>query len=374
MPALLSLALVASLGCGDATSWPHWREYVAAFVQGDGRVVDRTAQARSTSEGQAYALFLSLVANDRGTFDRVLSWTEANLAGGDLGRRLPAWLWGKDPQGRWRTLDENAASDADLWTAYALLEAGRLWSEPRYDRLARALLAQIASREVADVPGLGPTLLPAPSGFVLEGGKAWRLNPSYLPPQLLRRLAAVPGPWRGVLASAERVVRATALHGVVADWVLYRDGAGFVPDPGKGPLGSYDAIRTYLWIGMLPRGDPLRASLASATGGLLRLLEERGEVPEQVDQRSLRGNGRAPVGFYAALLPLALARGDGGEVRELERRIDAARTDGLYGSPPTYYDQNLVLFGRGFADGRWRFERDGRVTPAWEEACQARGR
>ena len=40
-------------------------------------------------------MFFALVANDRARFDKLLSWTEANLAGGDLTQRLPAWSWGK---------------------------------------------------------------------------------------------------------------------------------------------------------------------------------------------------------------------------------------------------------------------------------------
>ena len=44
--------------------------------------------------------------------------------------------------------------------------------------------------------------------------------------------------------------------GFVADWVSYRrtgPGKGeFIVDPVKGELGSYDAIRAYLWAGLMP--------------------------------------------------------------------------------------------------------------------------
>ena len=96
------------------------------------------ADQRTVSEGQAYAMMFALVANDRGTFDRVLAWTTNNLARGDLSQHLPAWLWGKhkDESKGYGVLDPNAATDADVWMAYALLEASRLWSEPRYLALA----------------------------------------------------------------------------------------------------------------------------------------------------------------------------------------------------------------------------------------------
>src|SRR3954468_15588579 len=156
MIALLAGALLAASPC-DAR-WPLLNRYVDRFVSGDGRVIDRTAGDRSTSEGQAYGMFFALVANDRALFQRLLAWTEHNLAQGDLGRNLPAWHWGKRRDGAWGVIDRNAASDADLWLAYDLLEAGRLWSETRYADLGRRILANAAEREVADVPGFGAAL------------------------------------------------------------------------------------------------------------------------------------------------------------------------------------------------------------------------
>ena len=86
-------------------------------------------------------------------------------------------------------LDENSASDSDLWIAYSLLEAGRLWDNHSYESIGTLLLRRIAREEVATVPGLGPVLLPGAHGYTGEG--RWTLNPSYLPPQLLARFAAL---------------------------------------------------------------------------------------------------------------------------------------------------------------------------------------
>jgi len=380
IPAALAAGLLASAAadgqrCGGGP-WLHFLRYVEAFVSPDGRVIDRSAGDRSTSEGQAYAMFFALVANDRPLFARLLQWTEANLADGDLEHRLPAWHWGRRRDGSWGVIDRNSASDADLWIAYALVEAARLWSVPSYDELARRILRNVVAREVADIPGLGPMLLPGASGFALEGGRAFRLNPSYQPPQLLRRFGAaeVPGPWSGILASTATMLRATATAGAVADWVVYRARHGFLPDPVHGRIGSYDAIRTYLWVGMLSEEDPDRRDLAAGLGALLEQLARTGRVPERIDARSLRVQGEAPAGFAAALLPLARARGDDAAARALEERVARAVHDGLVGKPPAYYDQNLALFGRGFAEGRFRFRADGSLAPSWETQCLGRAR
>ena len=383
MNPLALAAIVATAAPGEAvaqrcgtTPWVHFLRYVESFVSADGRVIDRSAQDRTTSEGQAYGMFFALVANDRPLFGRLLEWSAKNLADGDLRRRLPAWHWGKRRDGSWGVIDRNSASDADLWMAYALLEAGRLWEVPEYDDLGRRILANVVALETADLPGLGPMLLPGPAGFAIEGGRAFRLNPSYQPPQVLQRFRAarVPGPWTGILASTVAMLRDTAATGAVADWVLYRPRRGFSPDPVHGRTGSYDAIRTYLWIGMLPEEDPARRELLGRLGALLEQLHATGRLPERIDVRSLHGQGDAPPGFAAALLPLARARGDDPAVRALEERLAAALRGDLYGEPPAYYDQNLALFGRGFADGRYRFGADGALLPAWETQCLGRAR
>src|SRR5690606_41306710 len=129
----------------------------------DGRMIDRSQDdLRSASEGQSYALFFALVDNDQALFDRILAWTVDNLADGDMGKRLPAWLWGRDAKGGWGVLDDNPASDSDLWLAYGLLEGGRLWRRPALERLGPDLLAQVRRPEIVGLPGRGPPLPPGP--------------------------------------------------------------------------------------------------------------------------------------------------------------------------------------------------------------------
>lgn len=372
--AAAAVALIAAQqapACGAPEAWPHYQRYLERFVTAGGRVVDLTAGGRSTSEGQAYALFHALVAGDRARFEQVLAWTRDNLAGGDLERKLPAWLWGKGRDGAFRVLDKNAASDADLWLGYALLEAGRLWSRPEWDALGRRVLVNVRQREIADLPGLGPTLLPGPIGFVLEDGGAHRLNPSYLPVQVLRRIAGsgLRGPWPQLIASSARVLIESARAGFAPDWILVRGGR-FVDDGPQRARAGYDAIRVPLWAGMLDPQDPLRERLQAALPGLLREFRARGSVPESVELRRGRASANdAPPGFLAALLPLAIATGDEPARAGLLRQLEVARAAGLYGQPPTYYDQNLVLFGLGFAERRFRFAPDGSLVPRWAEPC-----
>src|ERR1035438_3730820 len=143
---LLMLSITG--GCKQGP-WVLWTSYAAHFIDAQGRVIDHTGGDRTTSEGQAYGMFFALADNDRPAFDRLLAWTQANLASNDLGTHLPSWLWGKNKDGNWQTIDPNSASDADVWMAYALIEAGRLWTAPNYTSLGRQMMAQIAKKEVA---------------------------------------------------------------------------------------------------------------------------------------------------------------------------------------------------------------------------------
>lgn len=148
--------------------WPAWNKFRHNFVNDGGRVIDRSVpQQITTSEGQAYALMFALIANDRDSFELILRWTEDNLANGDLTGQLPAWQWGKREDDSWGVIDSTAASDADLWIAYALSEAGRLWKIQKYTALAELLADRILREETAEIPGLGLTLLPGTKGFIL---------------------------------------------------------------------------------------------------------------------------------------------------------------------------------------------------------------
>ncbi|MCA9513574.1 MAG: cellulase [Myxococcales bacterium] len=368
--------------CDRERPWPLWEAYTKRFVTADGRVIDFAADEHTTSEGEAYGAFFALVANDRARFDAIVRWTSDNLAQGDLAQRLPAWRWGKKQDEKkkkatWGVLDENAASDADLWLAYALLEAGRLWEEPRFDALGRAILAQVVKAEVSELPGLGPTLLPGPVGFALEGddgATTWRLNPSYTPLPLLRRFASagVPGPWDAVADSARRVAaHVREADGPFPDWIGWRDGDGFVPDPVNGDVGSYDAIRVYLWAALLPPGEPLRPLFLAATTPMIGIVRNLDAVPERAHTHgSEHADSPGPIGFSAAVAPAALATGDFELARRLLGRLAAARAgDGLYGSPAFYYEQNLILFATGHLEGRYRFATDGALEPEWRRPC-----
>ncbi|WP_425928059.1 cellulose synthase complex periplasmic endoglucanase BcsZ [Pseudomonas sp. NyZ201] len=376
---LLPAGAQAAEQCG-VSDWPLWHRFVEHFIQPDGRVLDAsTPQLHSSSEGQSYGMFFALVANDRDAFDKLWAWAKNNLAGSDIGANLPGWWWGKDDKGQWRLLDSNSASDADLWFAYALSEAARLWKDERYSEDARLLLANIKAREVADLPGLGKMLLPGPFGFA-QPDHLWHLNPSYLPVPVLRRLAGVDpqGPWNEIARSTGSLMQRAARHGFVADWVGYR-GTGptsglFIIDPLKGDLGSYDAIRTYLWAGLTPNSDPLAKPILDSLDGMSRIVATQGTPPEKVEVHANSTSNAGNFGFSAALLPYLKARQQPWLEQQQRARVDAELAQSLtpqavQASQPPYYSVVLSLFALGYMDEHYRFLADGKLQPLWETSC-----
>jgi len=359
----------------EKAQWPLWAHFSETFVSKDGRVIDPTAEGVTTSEGQAYGLFFALVADDRQTFTRMLAWSRNNLANGDLTANLPAWKWGQAADGTWSVIDPTPAADADLWLAYTLLEAGRLWCEPALSQEGYAVLKLVTEIEVTDVPDLGPVLMPGPAAYFVLEQKLWRLNPSYLFLPALQRLAALEpaGPWAGVVASTLRLFREAPVDGLLPDWIAWEPARkAFVPDPVKGSVASFDAIRLVLWAGVLPGADPATRAVQEFLSGPLASWRKTGKVPVRVALSSppVPTPESGPAGYYAALLPLVERRGDADDVTRLRVLLATRKRNGLYGTPPAYYDQCLALFGEGFVERRYSFSAEGRLEVRWESRCE----
>lgn len=346
-------------------AWPAWEAFRSQFMNEGGRILSGAEGTGQTySEAQAYALFFALVANDRASFEKILAWTENNLCAGDMTTRLPAWLWGKRPDGTWDVMDSNPASDADLWIAYALGEAGRLWNERRYRALSTLLAARILREETADLPGLGRSLLPAPKGFT-QGGQRWRLNPSYMPPQVMEWLAHTqPQPeWRVLANSSRNIIMGASPKGFTPDWTLYDAQQGFLQDTegAEKGQGGYNAIRVYLWAGMLHPDTPGRQPLLNALAPMARFVRQHGYPPETIDILSGQHSGAAASGFSAALLPFLRATQENTALQEQRTRLQARPV-----RQNAYYEQALALFGVGWDEDFYQFTATGQLQVRWQ--------
>ncbi|MGB1290480.1 MAG: cellulose synthase complex periplasmic endoglucanase BcsZ [Pseudoalteromonas sp.] len=348
--------------------WTQWETFKNHFITSDGRVIDLgSKQSITTSEGQSYALFFALIANDRVTFDKVLDWTEVNLAEGDLSTRLPAWQWGINDDGQESILDSNPASDSDLWIAYALSQAGILWQDRRYSVLAAVMAKRIMREETAYIPNLGLSLLPAPSGFEYKNDQ-YKLNPSYAPLFILRQLSQLypHSPWQKLHDNSAQMILETSKEGVSPDWVMYQPSKGFYYDKTTSDLGSYNAIRVYLWASMMAEDAPYRETLVKQFKPMSDHVVRLSGSPLNTYAKTGKVQKYGPRGFDAALLPLLAVFNEDEAMTALQQKlmIDTSFTKSRY------YDSVLYLFGTSTVNKQFAIDEMGKLTPHWSTECR----
>jgi endoglucanase len=123
---------------------------------------------------------------------------------------------------------------------------------------------------------------------------------------------------------------------------------------------------------VLPRADAARKVLQDKLSGAFVSWKKTGKVPVRVNLTAapVPSPESGPAGYYAALLPLAEARGNADDVTRLRVLLATRKRNGLYGTPPAYYDQCLALFGEGFLERRYAFSAEGRLDVKWESRCE----
>ena len=362
---LLSTPSIAQTMCEPWTQWETFRNH---FITAEGRVIDLgSKQSITTSEGQSYALFFALIANDRATFDKLLEWTEVNLAEGDLSTRLPAWQWGIDERGKESILDSNPASDSDLWIAYTLSQAAMLWQDRRYSVLAAVMAKRIMREETAYIPNLGLSLLPAPSGFEHQN-QQYKLNPSYAPLFILRQLSQLypHSPWQQLHDNSAKMIIETSQKGVSPDWVMYQPSKGFYYDKTTPDLGSYNAIRVYLWASMMAENAPYRDELIEQFKPMSDHVVRLSGSPLNTFANTGKVQKYGPRGFDAALLPLLAAYNEDETMTALQQKlmIDTSFTT------KRYYDSVLYLFGTSTISKQFTIDEMGKLIPHWSTECR----
>jgi endoglucanase len=164
------------------------------------------------------------------------------------------------------------------------------------------------------------------------------------------------------------------------DWLVGNTDTGVVPSPPPSvmatlpsdqtppmPLGSYDAIRVYLWAGIADPKTPHLAQELAALRGMGGYLSKNPVPPLSVGPEGQIVNPNGPVGFSAAVIPYLHLLGSKSEAVQSDRlkaALDPAT--GLYGHDGMYYDQNLAMFAEGWSTGRFSFDSHGQLRLKWK--------
>lgn len=242
-----------------------WEKYKLGYINQDGRVIDRTDNDVTTSEGQSYAMLRSVWSDDKATFDHVWKWTKENL--GRSQDALFGWRWGKRTDQTYGFMEnggESSAADADSDIALALVFASRRWHENTYMDEAKKIIEDIWKHETETVKGKR-YLIP---GRWAKSNTEIILNPSYFSPYSWKIFADIDkdNNWLSLIEPAYEVLLesgTTTLDnkvgvGLPPDWVSLRRDTNQLTAPVQTELTSnysYDAMRIpwrialdYLWF------------------------------------------------------------------------------------------------------------------------------
>ena len=302
-------------------------EFFQRYVAEDGRVVRHDHGSDTVSEAQAYAMTMSAAIGDEEGFRRVWTWTAANLQRADA---LFAWRWR-----RGRIVDDEPATDADLWIAGALSIAADRFDDPSLaveaqrigDAILRLETTQIADRTV---------LVAGP--WAREDGI---VNPSYLTTVLMARLwSEGERAWASVADTSRRLLdelTADAPHLAPDLASVAADGTDVVAAPHGRPISGWDAVR--IPVQMAADCDPSGRAIAARAWPFLLARNVRVANVYRLDGGVVDPGQHAVAWVGAAGVATAA-----GEVGSADILIDRARAADL--EQPTYYGAAWLALGR----------------------------
>ncbi|AXG70568.1 endoglucanase C [Kordia sp. SMS9] len=203
--------------------------------------------SHTVSEGIGYGMLISAMMKDKATFDAFYTYYNAHLDPNGL------MHWKIDANGK--RAGDNAATDADVDVAYALLLAHKLIGNESYLAEAKKIIKLIKKYMVE------------PKTYVLKAGDAWggsmTTNPSYFAPAYFKVFAEVTNDdfWHKVSDTCYDILFKSwnSKTGLVPDWckadgTTPADNVSWAKYEGKAYY--YDAARTpwriakdYVWFG-----------------------------------------------------------------------------------------------------------------------------
>jgi endoglucanase len=236
-----------------------WSGYKDLFISQEGRI-NRPKESDVVSEGQSYAMFRSVLMDDKETFDKCYLWTERHLSRKDkYGDNLLAWRWKNGA-----VVDWMPAADADLDYALSLLMAKGKWQDQAphgvesYSQKAKKILKDILKKMTYKTSGgrlyLSPWIIS--EGTVLA---AYPVNPSYYSPAHFRIFYNFTHDRRWldlyettyfILSGLTKKFNNKTGVGLIPDWCSVTLNDEFLPLENKNDGFGWEAVRIPFRVGL----------------------------------------------------------------------------------------------------------------------------
>lgn len=336
-----------------------WEDYKRNFIPRDGRVIDKTQNNITTSEGQSYALLRAVWVDDKDTFDSVWKWTKTNLQHTD--NALFGWKWGQREDKSYGFLPgggENAASDADTDIALALIMANKRWSTDEYMPEAKRIIGDIWKYETTTI-GTDRYLI---AGQWANLPDSVVINPSYFAPYAWRIFSKVDTQhdWNSLIipaytlleqASNDKLDKEKAV-GLPPNWVALNKNSRSLSVPSIPNLTtdySFDAIRVPWRISL----DYMWNKEPRAQAYLEKFSYLRNEYKEKKRLASSYRHDGSPLtdyenpSMYATLLGFFMIKDKdlGQQIYQNKILKLYSNTENSFNENIPYYEQNWLWFG-----------------------------
>jgi endo-1,4-beta-D-glucanase Y len=360
--ALAGVALFVLTGCGSSSSnsssttssssaslSPQQRATQSAqyflnrYVTGDGRVSRLDQGGDTVGEGQAYGMLIAAAIGDKRRFNLIWNWTQKNIQRPD---GLLSFLWKNG-----HVTDPQAASDADVDAARALLVAGCRFNKQSYRQDAIALANAIMKVEVGSATFDGKSVLTAGPWAITP--PPITVDPSYFAPRsfMLIERATHDSRWGQLAASAREITgKLMPQPGrLPPDWA-HLDGNTPVPiympnDTQRPPQFGFDAVRTLVRFAEDP--NPQGVAIAARAWPVFQGADPTKLPVEHNLEGKIVGHTLHPVVLVAA----AGAASAADQPAAREGLLDAAEElDRHSHTGGTYYGAAWVALGRILLD------------------------
>ncbi len=339
---------------GDLDRYDRDGEKSVYYLSDDGMAfIMDTGNNDVRTEGMSYGMMISVQLDRRDEFDRLWSWSKANMAYDKSTPWDGYFCWQCDAEGN--KIGNSNASDGELYYVTSLLLAGQRWDEPLYTDEANAILHKIMNKN-GEATGVYNLFNSANYmiTFVPDRGGYYFTDPSYHLPAFLQMWSATAADNRDFWAKAASASRSHLIDAAHPVTGLYPDYSNYDGSPFRWKYSGYDtsmymydAIRCAMNVGMdyyLTGEDKERQT--DGMRRLLRFFKNDGFRHSRFTLDGKYSEGEYSVGMAGAnaVAAFALASSDDEADRELAKEYVQRLWDV---EPPTgkyRYYEGMVYF------------------------------
>jgi endoglucanase len=256
---------------------------------------------------------------------------------------LYGWKWGKRDDGTWGMIDNNNATDGDMWIAYSLILAYEMWGDLRFLDEAKTMIQALKEHTIYQYKDK-LLLLPSQYGFVKEDHI--KLNPSYTIPFIFDKFLEYDPDkvWEKLVIDSFDMFRRSAVGNLKLhpDWIKLNLNSGKCEHYGDESIFGFDSIRTPLFLGYqykLKKDDEVK-SLLRGYRVFMEYIKKLDKYIYQIDFQNHKIRFRyPPYGFLVVYQYLYNLFGIA-PPPSLKTKIE----EGIENEENNYYSFSLLLF------------------------------